>query len=158
MTERQFWMKADQIAESRQPDEEKEEKMAELLKTAYDENLNLMIMTDGEHHSYINLDNLHPNTIGNRGMLCYTSRRKAQADPFLIRFTFGRAGTRDILNNLFNKAVIGRLIFNDYLPTECVVVSKQKLMDHIPGPYPRPENFVDVPVHGYPVIAGGKRP
>ena len=44
MTDEQFRMKADQIAVSRKTMEQKAEEMAALLKTAYDENLKMVIL------------------------------------------------------------------------------------------------------------------
>ena len=44
MTDKQFWMKADQIADSGKTIEEKGKAMAALLKIAYNENLHLVIL------------------------------------------------------------------------------------------------------------------
>lgn len=154
MTEKQFWMKADQISDSHKTVDEKGEAMALLLKTAYDEKLNMVIVTDGNHHVFMNLDDDHPNTIGNRSLLCYTSKRKAQNDLAGMQrgFVWGYVSAYDILNNLFNKAIIGSLTFNCYNMDAIISVTKETLMKHIPGPYPKPDGFIDVPVSGYPVI------
>ena len=44
MTDKQFWMKADQISDSRKTIEEKADLLAQLLKNAYDENLKMVIL------------------------------------------------------------------------------------------------------------------
>ena|GEM_PF-1138815 len=154
MTDKQFWMKADQISDSGKTIEEKGKAMAALLKIAYDENLHLVILTQGDHHVYMNLDDDHPNTIGNRSLLCYTSKRRSQEDAYssVYGFDWGYASARDVLNNFFNKAVIGSLIFNCYSFDKNITVTKDTLEKVIPGPYPVPDGFVDVPVSGYPVI------
>ncbi len=159
MTNKQFWMKADQISESHKPIEDKEEAMAALLKTAYEENLNIIILYEEKeggtrHHLYMNLDDDHPNTIGNRGMLCYTSKRKAEQDRRAVQYglRWGSCSTQKILNNFFNKAIVGSLIFNCYSMDLITTVEKETLLKHIPGPHPLPPDFVDVPAKGYPVI------
>ncbi len=158
MTNKQFWMKADQISESHNPIEEKAEAMAALLKTAYDENLDMIILYDEEggtrHHLCMNLDDDHPNTIGNRAMLCYTSRRKAEQDRRSVQNGLhrGYSSVQEILNNFFNKAIAGSLLFNCYSMDLITAVNKDTLLKHIPGPHPLPPDFVDVPVKGYPVI------
>ena len=154
MTDKQFWMKSDQIADSKKTIEEKAEAMAGLLKTAYDDNLKMVILNQGDHHVYMNLDDDHPNTIGNRGLLCYTSKRKSQEDIYspVYGLDWGYASVRDILNNFFNKAAIGHLIFNCYSIDKTIAVSKETLEKYITGPHPIPEGFVDIPVSGFPVI------
>ena len=154
MTDKQFWMKADQIAESKKTIEEKADLLAQLLKTAYDENLKLVILYQGDHLVYLNIDDNHPNTIGNRCLLCYTSKRKADADLYARSYgmEWGYVHTQEALNNLFNKAIIGWLTFNCYLKDQVISVSKETLMKYIPGPYPVPDGFVDIPASGYPVI------
>ena len=67
---------------------------------------------------------------------------------------WGYASVRDVLNNLFNKAVIGCLIFNCYSRVMTVVVTKEILWKYFPGPYPRPAGFVDVVAEGYPEFDG----
>ena len=52
MTDKQFWMKADQIADCKKTIEEKAELLAQLLKTAYDENLKLIVLYQGDHLMY----------------------------------------------------------------------------------------------------------
>ena len=59
MTDKQFWMKADQIADCKKTIEEKAELLAQLLKTAYDENLKLVILYQGDHLMYMNIDDDH---------------------------------------------------------------------------------------------------
>ncbi len=152
-------MKADQISESHKPIGEKAEAMAALFKTTYDENLNMVILygetEDGiRHHLYMHLDDNHPNTIGNRGMLCYTSKRKAEQDRQSIQngLLCGPSSVQDILNNFFNKAIAGSLIFNCYSIDLIIAVDKDTLLRHISGPHLLPPDFVDVPVKGYPVI------
>lgn len=158
MTNKQFWMKADQIAASRRTQEEKADEMAALLKTAYDEDLRMIILfiekDNRQHHAYLNLDEKHPNTIGNRCLQCYTSRQRPNED-FISKmrgWQWGYTSTRDVINNLFNKAIIGSLIFNGYSPEWIVALPKEVLEKHIPGPHPKPEGFVDVPANGYPEI------
>ena len=155
MTDQQFWMKADQISDSRKTIEEKSEALAVLLQTASKENLKMVVIfQEGDHHVYLNLDDEHPNTIGNRTLLCYTSKRKAQSDfrARMYGMKWGYLPVQDVLNNLFNKAVIGSLTFNCYSMDAVISVMKETLMKYIPGPYPVPTGFVDVPVSGYPVI------
>lgn len=160
MTDKQFWMKADQISDSHKPIEEKAELMAALLKTAYDENLNMVILYREQsggtrHHLYMNLDDEHANTIGNRSLLCYTSKRKADQDLRAKQngLHWGYSSCQDILNNFFNKAIVGNLIFNCYSMDLIITVSKDTLLQHIPGPHPLPPDFVEAPAAmGYPEI------
>ena len=61
----------------------------------------------------------------------------------------GYALPRPFLNNVFNKRIIGGLVFNPE-PKNCIVVPKRMLEAAIPGYHPKPEGFVDVEVEGYP--------
>lgn len=63
------------------------------------------------------------------------------------RATFSR--DRFTLNNVFNKQIIGGLVFNPS-PVDCILVPKKILEAAIPGYHPRPEGFIDVEVSGYP--------
>ena len=154
MTDKQFWMRADQIAESKSNAEEKTRQMTLLLKSAYVENIKLVIANQGDHQVYFNLDDEHPDTIGNRCMLCYTSKRKAVADPHVVsrEMEWGYAFAQDVLNNFFNKVVAGYLVFNCYNEEWTVVIPKDILIQYIPGPHPVPDNFVDVHASGYPIL------
>lgn len=154
MTDKQFWMKADQISESKKTVEEKADLLARLLKTAYDENLKMVILLLDDRHFFMNLDDDHPNTIGNRCLFCYTSKQKAESDIRAMAYgiDWGYVYTQEVLNNLFNKAIIGHLGFNCFREDWVVIVSKETLMKYISGPYPLPEGFVDAPASGYPVI------
>ncbi len=154
MTDKQFWMKADQISESRKTIEERADLLARLLKNAYDENLKLVVLYQGDHLMYMNIDDDHPNTIGNRCILCYTSKRKADADLQARAYglDWGYVCVQEALNSFFNKAVMGFLTFNCYSKDQVVSVSKETLLKYIPGPHPVPDGFVDVPASGYPVI------
>ena len=71
------------IADCRKTIEEKAELLAQLLKTAYDENLKLVILYQGDHHMYLNLDDDHPNTIGKKSGEVAPSRRNAYYSPLL---------------------------------------------------------------------------
>ena len=150
MTNRQFWMKADQIAESKNVSLVKADMMARLLKEAYDENLNIVIGLGGPNaQAYRSIDPIHPNTIGNRAMFCYTSKRMVSKNEW------GYSSVRDILNNLFNKEVIGFLLFNPEHEQYSILVPKEALEEYNPGPHPKPPGFVDVPVSGRPQIPFG---
>ena len=154
MTDRQFWTKADQITESKKTIEEKADLLAQLLQVAYRENLRLPVPHLGDHLVYMNLDENHANTIGNRCVLCYSSKRKAEADLYARSYGMDWAyvHVQEALNSIFNKAATGYLVFNCYLRDQVVAISKETLMKYIPGPYPVSDGFVDVPVSGYPVI------
>lgn len=156
MTKKQFWMKMDQICETKRlSSSEKEERMAQVLKTAYDENLNILGVfnefEDGKAGQlYVNLDEENPLTVGNRFMLCYTCKNKAIHDTHVQMYpdTAGimEVSTRDMLNNVFNKRVIGGLLFNRYLDKQAVIVKKEVLEKYIQGEKPLPPNFVDTPM------------
>lgn len=53
--------------------------------------------------------------------------------------------TRDMLNSIFNKRVIGGLIFNCYL-SNAIILHKTVLEGYIKGEKPLPPNFVDTPM------------
>ena len=159
MTKKQFWMKADQIADSKKTMDEKAEQMASLLKSAYDENLPAVILyeegADGKQSQvYMNLDDEHPNTIGNRVMMFYSSPHKAESDlrAKAMNKLWGEASAKDTLNNIMLKDAVGFIIFNCHTQNNCVMVSKTVLKQYIPEPYDIPEGFTDVPVSGYPEI------
>ena len=159
MTKKQFWMKADQIADSKKTMDEKAEQMASLLRSAYDENLPVVILyeegADGKQRQvYMNFDDEHPNTIGNRVMMFYSSLRKAESDlrAKAMNKLWGEASAKDTLNNIMLKDAVGFIIFNCHTQNSCVIVSKAVLKQYIPGPYGIPEGFTDVPVSGYPEI------
>ncbi len=144
MTEKQLWMKADQIADSHNSDAIKCRRMALLLMQAYEENLPLVIMCKYDdsglaYHAYFNLNEDHPLLDGNRQMIFFTSKRSGKNSPNIVTVP-----ARDVLSNIFNKRVIGGLVFNPFDPTRLVAVEKAALEQLIPGEKPLPPDFVDV--------------
>ena len=144
MTEKQLWMKADQIAESHAVAAIKSQRMALLLKQAYENNLPLVIMCqydeDGlAYQAYFNLDEEHPFLDGNRQMIFYTSKRAGKRETKTVTVP-----AQDVLNNIFNKKIIGGLVFNPFDPRRMVAVEKSALEQLIPGEKPLPPDFVDV--------------
>ena len=155
MTTRQFWMKMDQVFDTKKLTPlEKEDRMAQILKIAYEENLPILgVFDEAEegiaHQMYVNLDERNHLTVGNRYMLCYTGKNRAIYDTHAPLYpdtaTILEVSTREMLNNVFNKRVIGGLIFNRYLDS-ALMVRKSVLEKYIEGDKPLPPNFVDTPM------------
>ena len=155
MTNTRFWKELDQVFDSKVLTSTKQEaKMAEVLKKGYDENLNILGVfmeqePDQVHQMYVNLDEENPLTVGNRFMLCYTSDNRAIYDTHAPLYPpnamIYELPVREMLNNVFNKRVIGGLVFNRYL-NGGIIVRKTVLERYIKGDKPLPENFVDVPM------------
>ena len=155
MTTKQFWMKMDQVSDTKKLSlPQKEERIAELLKTAYEEELDILAicaLQDSDHvrQLYVNKDELHPSAEGNRYMLCYTGKNRAIYDTDVPLYP-ENAGiyhlpVHDMLNNVFNKRTIGGLVFNRYLGDQSIIVRKSLLERLMPGEKPLPPNFKDAP-------------
>lgn len=155
MTTKQFWMKMDQVSNTKKLSlPQKEERIAELLKTAYEEDLEILTicaLMDSDHvrQLYFSKDELHPSAEGNRYMLCYTGKNRAIYDTDVPLYPedarIYHISVRDMLNNLFNKRVIGGLVFNRYLDDQSIIVRKSVLERIMPGEKPLPPNFKDAP-------------
>ena len=82
-------------------------------------------------------------------MLCYTGHNRAIHDTHAPLYPktalILELPTRDMLNNIFNKQVIGGLIFNRYL-SNAIILHKTVLEGYIKGEKPLPPNFVDTPM------------
>ena len=152
MTPNQLYEKMDQVASATHySPTERSEALAALLRTAYDENIPFPVLTtdSGTHPAYFVLDDENPLTIGNRFLICFTSMRKATTRGFGPDVQKAYALPRPFLNNVFNKRIIGGLVFNPE-PKNCIIVPKKTLEAAIPGYHPKPEGFVEVAVSGYP--------
>ena len=155
MTAKQYWAKMDQIFDSKSLSPvQKIDEFAKVLKTGYDENLDILCVCnetkEGQaHQMYVNLDEDKPLSVGNRYMLCYTGHSRAIHDthaPLYPRTALIlELPTRDMLNNVFNKRVIGGLIFNRYL-SNAIILHKAVLEGYIKGEKPLPPNYVDTPM------------
>ena len=155
MTTEQYWAKMDQIFDSKSLSSvQKKDELAKVLKTGYDENLDILCVCneteEGQAHQiYVNLDEDNPLSVGNRYMLCYTGHNRAIHDTHAPLYPktalILELPTRDMLNNIFNKRVIGGLIFNRYL-SNAIILHKTVLEGYIKGERPLPPNFVDTPM------------
>ena len=129
MTEKQFWMKLDQMAGN----SDKITEFIQILRQGYDEDLTMLIAC---HHirpgevgqMYVNLDERNPERENNRYLLCYTSRELADRDPSR-REPWEKVPLRAIVDNALNKPVIGGFIFNKYRDDKFMAVPKQMLGD-----------------------------
>lgn len=127
MTEKQFWMKMDQLAGK----SDNVGPFIELLRQAYDDNL---LLPCGVHHQspnqlqqlYINIDEQTPNRDGSRYMLCYTNAQRASGNSALPEH-WEKLPVRFVINNALNKPVIGGLVFNHHDTRKFMVVPKQFL-------------------------------
>ena len=158
MTNPQFHSLADQVANSKASLEDKTIRLAGLLKKAYEQDLELPILYSGTpdqaRHAYMLLDDAHPRAIGNRGLLCYTSKKFADNDFFYghkDNLRWGYVSIQFVLNNLFNKAAIGVLLFNAHDLSHAIAVPKEILEQMMPGEHPLPMGFKDIPTEGWPV-------
>jgi len=155
MTTKQYWAKMDQIFDSKSLSPvQKIDEFAKVLKTGYDENLDILCVCnetkEGQaHQMYVNLDGDKPLSVGNRYMLCYTGHSRAIHDTHAPLYPktalILEVPTRDMLNNVFNKRVIGGLIFNRYL-SNAIILHKTVLEGCIKGEKPLPPNYVDTPM------------
>ena len=155
MTTEQYWAKMDQIFDSKSLSSvQKKDELAKVLKTGYDENLDILCVCneteEGQAHQiYVNVDEANPLSVGNRYMLCYTGHNRAIHDTHAPLYPktalILELPTRDMLNNIFNKRVIGGLIFNRYL-SNAIILHKTVLEGYIKGEKPLPPNFVDTPM------------
>lgn len=155
MTTKQYWAKMDQIFDSKSLSAvQKKDELAKVLKTGYDESLDILCVCneteEGQAHQiYVNLDEDNPLSVGNRYMLCYTGHNRAIHDTHAPLYPktalILELPTRDMLNNIFNKRVIGGLIFNRYL-SNAIILHKTVLERYIKGEKPLPPNFVDTPM------------
>jgi len=117
MTEKQFWMKLDQIAQKR----DKEDVFIEvrkILTQAYDENLCVIagVVRNREdptmcHQLYFGMTEEKPEPDGNRYMLCYTSKKMAAQDHTLPE-PYGLLTVRSVIDNMHLRPAIGGLVFN----------------------------------------------
>ena len=146
MTEKQFWMKMDQISESKKmTSSDKSMAMMKLLADCYDKGLNIMIgcleYQDGTvHQEYMNSPDVLPPYKDKRMLICYTSPQYAKYDPNGC----ASASLFDVMNNMFNKQSIGGLVFNRFCDNpdlKTVIVLKLGLEMLLPGPKPLPPQY-----------------
>lgn len=109
MTSKELWNKMEVLANQSYSGEQQAEFM-ELLKTAYNEDLELIIScvyiranSQMAQQGYLEAD-------GNRFLICYTNKNHAKREKRGGTWDIARA--RDILNNMFNKDAITGLVFN----------------------------------------------
>ena len=155
MNTNQYWAKMDRVFDSKSLSSvQKSEELAKVLKTGYEQNLDILCVCneteEGQaHQMYVNLDEGNPLSVGNRYMLCYTGHSRAIHDTHAPMYPKAalilEISTRDMLNNLFNKRVIGGLIFNRYL-SNAIIIHKPVLERYIKGDKPLPPTFLDTPM------------
>ena len=129
MTEKQFWMRLDQLSSRK---EGWMLKLTMLLRQAYEEDLDILI---GCHHDtaedirqlYITMGD-DTERKGARYLLCYTSKDAARSDPALTE-PFEKIALRRVVDNALGKASIGGLVFNHHLPEKMYAIPKQFLGD-----------------------------
>ena len=117
MTERQFWMKLDQIAQKR----DKEGVFIEarkVLKQAYEDDLRVVcaVVRNREDPTlcrqlYIGMTEEKPEPNGNRYMLCDTNRRMAEQD-YALPEPYELLPVCFVIDNMRLKPAIGGLVFN----------------------------------------------
>lgn len=82
----QYWAKMDRVFDSKSLSSvQKSEELAKVLKIGYEQNLDILCVCneteEGQaHQMYVNLDEGHPLSVGNRYMLCYTGHSRAIHD------------------------------------------------------------------------------
>ena len=115
MTEKQFWMKLDQITHRKDADQAM--KMAgEVILQAYDEGLDFLVacVRNAEDPGLVQQlcllkDPDHPNRKGGRFLICYTDKRAlARARPS----DWDKISVRGVVDNMLSNPAIGGLIFN----------------------------------------------
>ena len=134
MTTKQFWEKIDKLA-SQPCSVARDMEFMVMLKQAYEENLGVIIgcfskpgYPDMVFQSYMEVD-------GMRFMMCYTS--KMHANNEWRGGKWEQVQLRDIMNNMFNKSVIGGLVFNPE-NENMVIVPKELCQEFMPGEKPLP--------------------
>ena len=145
MTDKQFWMKMDQLSASKKLSSSmKSYQLSSLLAEAYYSDLNIIIgcmeEADGElHQTYIGI-NENTNAKGSRFLLIYSSPRYAKYDPM----GYVSAKVFDVMNNMFHKQSIGGLCLNRFSddPERTMVTAlKEVLETFVPGEKPFPPNY-----------------
>ena len=117
MTEKQFWMKLDQLAQRK----EKTHILSEagrLVQEAYENNFRVIagVMHDKKkpttcYQLYLATTERKPEPEDNRYLICYTSREQAEKDPLLPE-GYELLPIRSVIDNVWNKKTIAGLIFN----------------------------------------------
>ena len=127
MTEKQFWMKLDQLAGQRM----KIPEFIQVLRQGYEEDLGIPIACHHEgldrvSQMYQTVDKEHPNRDGNRYMICYTSRELADSDPMASEH-WEKVPVRAVIDNALAKPVIGGFVFNLQSDKKFTLIPKQFL-------------------------------
>ena len=148
MTNKQFWMKMDQLSDTKKLElSEKAILLTNLLVLAYNDDLDLYIsatvMPDGQYHQRFQCAIPgNPNATGSRFLICYTSPRTGKEDPSSYLGCYSTK-LRAVLGNLVNKDSIGGLAFNQYRKSEGCIIIPKFMIDERLGKIPPPEGFVD---------------
>lgn len=136
MTDKELWRQMDVLA-TETPSLEREMRFMLLLKTAYDKDLKLLMacgynsaMPGIAHQGYMDVD-------GKRMLVCYTSKQRARTATYNMTWDIAKA--RDIMNNMFNKQIIG-ITFNPN-DEKMIIVLKELLLQIMPGEKPKPEFY-----------------
>ena len=134
MTEKQFWMKLDQLSGKRNQEGLYIE-ARNILKQAYADDLRVIggVVRNREDPSicrqlYFGMTEEKPEPDGNRYMLCYTSRHMAERDPALPE-PCELLPVRFVIDNMRLKPAIGGLVFNRSDPDRALFVPKVFLED-----------------------------
>ncbi len=149
MRNRELWKRMDELADQVHS-ESRDLEFIKLLKTAYDEDMGLIMAcirtpnTAREGYSAF-INQAYIESDGEKFMICYTSsehakRETRRADKFKIGWVTMRA--RDVMNNMFNQKDAGALIFNPE-NEKMVIIFKSDLEQIMPGPKPKPPLFRD---------------
>ena len=129
MTEKQFWMKLDQLSMSKDK-ATASMKAGAIIRQAYDEDHGIIIgcIRDSDDPSavrqlFASSPDVNVDDEGVRRMLCYTSKKMADSDRSLPE-PWANARLRDIVDNVLNKPSIGGLLFNHHVKDRILFVPK----------------------------------
>lgn len=143
MTDKQFWMKLDQLSMKKDKAHVVFE-AARIIQQAYDEDLGIIIgcVRDKDDPSEVRqlYSAFHAANVDDKGvrhLLCYTSRKMAESDKSLPE-PWEKVKLRDIIDNMLNKPSIGGLLFNHHdenrmllIPKLCFVQTEEAFADEL---------------------------
>ena len=134
MTEKQFWMKMEQLTQKRRKTGVMGE-AAITLREAYQENLRVIaaVRHNPEDPSvcyqlYVGMKEEKPEPANNRFLICYSSWDRAKKDPLLPEGC-ELLSVRDVIDNMNNKPVIGGLVFNRNDGDDSIIIPKALFSD-----------------------------
>lgn len=129
MTEKQFWMKLDQLAQRKEKTHILSD-AGKLLREAYENDLRVIagVMHDKQEPAhcfqlYVAATEKKPEPEDNRYLLCYTSRKQAEKDPLLPE-GYELLPIRAVIDNAQKKKTIAGLLFNRADPNASFSIPK----------------------------------